>query len=106
VKSPTLDKEILTSAIKAIEAKIAPNEWHELNKKLNADLIKNLLEVADGLKLSDYRISDLAHDHAQMIANGVAISVRPELLLEKEVRGETVYGGVKSSLYTATHYLL
>lgn len=99
-----LDSEVLRQLVDEIQSAEARSKWHKQNKSLNIELIQALEKSIYSIDLEDCYIKDLSSSSGHLMINGVDVSVRPDLLLWKEVKGERVYGGIKFHL-PKTHHL-
>lgn len=93
--SRPLDEEIIVSSIEALTGKESQTEWERDNVQLNIDLLQRLLDLPDLLEIEQYD-AVATGDRTQSIAlEGVEVSVRPELLLRRVVRGQRTLGALK-----------
>jgi hypothetical protein len=71
---------------------------------LNCDLLGNLLDIPDLLPLDGLTLTALPNSQTDLSISGVAVSVRPEILLRGVHRGQEVIGALK--LYLPKTYPL
>jgi len=95
IQEDSIDTDSLDAAIQILVDKTTSTDWHAQNKTLSLDLLSHLKIMVDSMGLNQYSVKKLVAKPGVSIVRGVEISVRPELLIEAEKRGEKVIGAVK-----------
>lgn len=95
LQSNPLDESIIAAAINEIQGRQPGSEWEEQNKTLNVDLLTNLIDIPDRLSLNGFTVTAMPNTQNDLDIAGVAVSVRPEILLTGTVRGRNIVGALK-----------
>lgn len=93
------DERIITRGIERLEARLPESEFEEQRTQGSAEALSSFLDSMDSLDLDGYDVTLGATDPPKLVLHGVAISVRPDLVL---VRDGQPAGAVKFSFSKGT----
>lgn len=78
------DDRIITRGIERLEARLAESDFEEQRTQGCAEALSSFLDSLDELDLQGFDVRVGGADPAKLVLHGVAISVRPDLVLSRE----------------------
>lgn len=93
------DARIIERGIERLEARVPESDFEEQRTQGSADALSSFLDSLDSLDLGGYDVRLGVADPAKLVLHGVAISVRPDLVL---VRDGKPAGAVKFAFSKGT----
>lgn len=94
----------IRDAIGALRNAPGDTDWQKQDIKLSAEALQSLLGFTRDVATDGLSVQRAARDLVPLVVEGVAVSVRPSLILRGRYRGMTVCGAVKF-YFGKTHVL-
>ena len=89
------DEEILTGAIDRLYSTKPESDQEETKLKVNAEAIQSFLNHYDKIQIDELVVRQGSQDCPKVTIEGVDISVRPEIFLKGNYKGQDVTGAIK-----------
>lgn len=89
------NEEALVNEIERLYTKKPANESEEAKLRTNAEALEAFLDGYEQLTLDEFKATPGVNDAAKIVIAEVELSVRPDVMLNGEVRGKSVGGAVK-----------
>lgn len=90
------DESVITDEIARLVAETPSNEYEEARLVNNVEALEAFLDTYDALDFDGLTVAHGYNDPPKLIlAGGVEVSVRPELVLDGEYRGQPAAGAIK-----------
>lgn len=83
------------TAIATIEARGHANDWERQRRNANAEALRTFRDYGKQVPLKGFKILRAPRSQRMLEIAGVAVRVRPELLLAGKIDGEVVRGAIK-----------
>lgn len=89
------DEEIIVKAIEDLCTRTAKSEYDETRLSVNAEALQAFLDSYDALNFDGLKPKQIGNNCPKIMAGGVDISVRPEILLSGTHKKQAITGAVK-----------
>jgi hypothetical protein len=90
-----IDPSIIRSALKSLRQQ--PTDKIGTGRRINAniDALESFSEMLDEIDLDDFEVTLGEHAAKKLVFHNVEVSVRPEMILRKKVKGKNLVGAIK-----------
>jgi hypothetical protein len=104
ISSGAQNEQIIHDAIKQINSRPIASDWQEQDAALSIEALTSFLDIADQVPVKGFTYSAGEQDAPKLTISGVEVSVRPELVVLRQVAGGYKVGAFK--VYVVKRYPL